>query len=222
MKSISLITKTIGLVAVLLLCSAPAFGQGMGRGDMGIIAGMTAPLSPLDQLKESLRTAKGDAAQKKVLTKIKNMLSAQYDSFLRSNEAELQEMERSVKGLRAQLERRKSAKTKLLALELQRIANEASGLAWPEVQQGRRGMAAGPGMSMGMGGMMGGRSGMGLGVGRRGDEDDLFTDLEIMDLPDPETETTGHIGQITLAALNLNPPTSISLATSTMKMESLC
>ena len=185
-----LLTGTIALIVVTTLCVSPIFAQGMGLvGGMGGM-GMGSMMSPLDQLKESLRTAKGEAAQKKILSKIQTMLSKQYDTYLQQNEVELSDMEKTVKALRAQLERRKEAKGQLLKLELQRIANEASGLVWPEEQRGM-GMGGMDGMSMGM--SMGGMS---MGMGEMGGPSITSDTTEI------EDETMNQLRQITLAAHN--------------------
>ena len=197
MKSISLIAKMIGVIAVVLLCVAPTFGQlelgAMGGGMGGGLGGGMGMVTPLESLKEALRTAKGDAAQQKVLSKIKSLLSKQYDEYLQTNELELQAMEQSVKALRAQLERRKKAKGQLLSLELQRISNEATGLVWPEPPTGMGGM--------GMGGMMGRGSGMG-GFASRIVEDDYVEHVEpeSVTTDEPEVDTVKQLMQITRAA----------------------
>jgi len=212
----SLMTQTIAFAVVVLLTATPTFGQAFGGGGMGMGGGgmggmgMGMPMTPLEQLKEKLRLAKGDAAQQRVLGKIKTMLSKQYDTYLKQHEAELQQMEKSVKALRAQLERRKSAKVQLLKLELQRISNEASGLVWPDEPDPMAGMGGGMmggmGGPPGMGGMGGGMMGPGGGlVGPMMVADDSThggEDLEEEGDSDPESETLNQLRVITLACLN--------------------
>lgn len=223
------------MIAVTAFCVSPTFAQGMGGGmgggmmggglggmsGMGMsgMGGMSRMLSPLDQLKESLRSAKGNAAQKKILAKIQAMLSKQYDSYLQQNEAELSDMEKTVKALRAQLERRKEAKGQLLKLELQRIANEASGLVWPEDQSGMgmggmgmgdMGMGVPGGMNMGMNmepmGPGGGASDFMELEGELPNEDEEHLDLEPTEIEDPETKAMNQLRQITIAAHNYESP----------------
>ncbi|QEG22538.1 DUF1559 family PulG-like putative transporter [Mariniblastus fucicola] len=160
-------SKCLLAMAIILTVGLPtshAQNGGMGMSGMGMGGGMGGmgmgyEPSPLDKLKQSLKRAKTEGARQSALTKIEAILSSQYDAFLIRNESELQEMEGRVRKLRAQLERRKKAKSQLLDLELQRIANEASGLVWPEQ----------PPASMGMGGMgMGGMGIDGMGAGGMG------------------------------------------------------
>ncbi len=203
----SVLSTTVSLIVVALFIVTPTCGQemgggmGMGGGGMGGM-GMGMPMTPLDKLKDQLRSTKGDVAQKKVLGKIQSLLSKQYDLFLQQNEAELQEMEKSVKALRTQLERRKSAKVQLLKLEVQRISNEASGLVWPDEPD--------PMSGMGMGGMQGG---MGMGMGGSGRSSNMELAVaappfipEFLEDEEPDTETLNQLRKITLAALNFDSP----------------
>ncbi len=155
------------LFVFILLAVTPAFAQGLGgMGGMGMGlaggGGAMPVLSPLEKLKQRLQSAKTEEARKKSLAKIKALLSKQYDTFLQTNEVELRMMENRVKKLRTQHERRKSAKTQLLDLELQRISNEATGLVWPVEEEN---------YGMGMGGM-----GMGPGYYGPGSMDDTTDD----------------------------------------------
>jgi len=224
MNRISMLSKSIGFFAVVLFCVSPTFaqpGQGFGAGgpgggmDMGMMGPPPAYPSPLEKLKVALRSAKGAKVQKNVLAKIKALLSNQYDSFLQQNESELQEMERSVKALRTQLERRKSAKAQLLNLELQRISNEATGLVWPDEQRGMGAMGQ-MGSMPAMPSMMGGGPGMGMsdmGGPREMDMggyteprnteaaialDELSSEFDT----DQETKTSNQLREISLAILN--------------------
>jgi hypothetical protein len=130
-------------------------GMGMGMGmDMDMDMDMYQP-SPLELAKQNLLKAKTEDGKKKAMQRISAILSKQYDAYLQSNESDLQQMERRVRNLRSQLERRKKAKKQLLTLELQRIENEAAGLVWPEAQSNQP-MAPGMGVGVfGPGGDMG-------------------------------------------------------------------
>jgi HAMP domain-containing protein len=199
------------VVILALAIAMPAFGQAYGQGgggmggmgmgmDMGM-GGMSAPLSPLEKLKQRLQKSKSDTTRKQILTQIGGLLSSQYDSYLQENEAELQQMEARVKNLRTQLERRKDAKSQLLKLEIQRISNEASGLVWPDEPD--------PMSGMGMGGMGGMAGGPGMGMGEMGGEASYYGDVPEVPMipiakPDDEAiaKAKNQLRQITLAALN--------------------
>ena len=165
-------------------------------------------MSPLEALKQSLQQAKSDGARQKILARIKAMLSSQYDSFLNQNESDLKQMEKRVQSLRTQLERRKKAKGQLLTLELQRIANEATGLVWPEEQQPEYGMG-------GMGGGLSSRGAMG-GFGMDASYDSFdgnvrsgnvaATEDTVVDEEDETTIAMNQLGKIALATLNFESP----------------
>ena len=105
--------------------------------DRRAIRNTPAP-TPLQTAIGSLQQTTDKAKRTKIQTQIDSLLNQQYESYLKQNESELNKMEQRLKGLRNQLQRRRSAKELLVELELKRILNEADGLAWPTGQRDSR------------------------------------------------------------------------------------
>ena len=194
--SLTFAIRTLLFTFILFAIVSTSFAQ---RGLNGGMGGSGLGMTPLEKLKEKLHTAKSKKIQQDTLAKIKKLLSLQYDSFLQENESELQAMENRVKNLRAQLERRKNAKTQLLELELQRISNEATGLVWPAEAEYYGG---GPGMGGGRG-SIGARVGaLGLVAGGLGDAEDFdFSEETEPKEVDPDFDII-QLRQIALAIHN--------------------
>ncbi len=72
-----------------------------------------------------------------VKQRIEKLLGDQYDSYLDNSENELSALEERLTKLREKLKVREDAKKELVALELQRVVNEAQGIGWPRQNQTR-------------------------------------------------------------------------------------
>ena len=204
-------------------------GDGMDMGDMmgGMMGGMGSEFSaptPLQTAVDSLKQAQTEPQRKQRLAEVRAELSAQYDSFLALNDAELKEMEQRLENLRVQLKRRVDAKDELVDLELKRISNEARGLSWP-AGQGNKNQGKGRGSVGGFRDKYGDGMGMGMmsappvrGKLTARDRDQwlrkLVSEQAKMPTPDvlkdPPARTTGYgkteklndLRQIVLACLN--------------------
>ena len=210
------------LVIALSLSLAAISSHAIAQQDGFGVDDFTAPQpTPLDIAIDSLHQAKTEPQRKLRLAEVRSKLSAQYDSYLAVNEAELKEMEQRLKNLRVQLKRRADAKDYLVDFELKRISNEAQGLTWPG--RGGPGNAFGGGFDDGYGDGYGG-----LGMGdisgnhltgkstvRKRDQwlKKLLNEQAKMPTPDAlkgpparagysETEKLNDLKQIVLACLN--------------------
>ena len=116
-------------------------GMGMGMGMDGMMGGMglveQGP-SPLERQIAFLKKARTDEQKETVKQRIRKELVRQYDTYLVASSDELKRLELRLVKLREKLVVRENAKEKMIDLELQRIVNEAEGLAWPKKMNQRR------------------------------------------------------------------------------------
>ena len=64
-------------------------------------------------------------------SRIRSELEQQYEEFLQQNEAQIEQLQSRIDRLNDQLKRRRSAMSKMVQLEFDRIVNESEGLVWP-------------------------------------------------------------------------------------------
>jgi hypothetical protein len=161
----------------------------------GMMGGMVGyEPSTLDLAKQKLTATKNDQQRKKLVAVIRNELINEYDKYLKQNQAQINQLQKRLDGLKKQLKTRIDAKDQLVTLELTRIVNESQGLSWPTSQSnGGYGMDGGYGDGMmGMGGISGGM-GMGgpgmagmagmAGMGESPDSGDMGKQTDGMDMP---------------------------------------
>ena len=108
---------------------------GVGVGRAGRFPGLTTTVrhKSSSQLRELMKQYKeADRDEKDDLeSKIRSLLEEQYDAFLVQNEEQIEQLQERLNRLKDQLDRRRSAKNKMVDLEFERMANEADGLIWP-------------------------------------------------------------------------------------------
>ncbi len=78
-----------------------------------------------------LNSSEDDDAREKAKDLIQEQLKIQFEHDLKKREAELAEVEKRVKTLREQFDKRKAAQDDIIKLRLQTLVNEASGLGFP-------------------------------------------------------------------------------------------
>ena len=86
-----------------------------------------------------LKDAENDEQKDEAITAIRGELEKQYEAFLKSNEQQIEELQKRIDGLKDQLDRRRKAKNRMVDLEVERIVNESEGLVWPSNGNGRNG-----------------------------------------------------------------------------------
>ena len=102
------------------------------------------PQEELEALKKlhaailSLRTDKDEAARKAAAEVIQQQLTTQFENDLKQREKDLAEVEKRVKTLREQLDKRKGAQAEIINLRLQTLVNDANGLGFPDASFGIR------------------------------------------------------------------------------------
>lgn len=89
----------------------------------------------LRELMKQYKDADGED-QDELENKIRSTLEEQYDEFLAQNEKQIEQLQERLNKLKDQLDRRRRAKSKMVDLEFERMANEAEGLIWPDRQFG--------------------------------------------------------------------------------------
>jgi len=85
----------------------------------------------LDQLKQALKDSRSESSRSLTESAIKAELSSQYDLMLKTNDADLVELEKRVARLKQDLLNRRAAKEQMVDIESQRIINEVNGVVWP-------------------------------------------------------------------------------------------
>ena len=78
-----------------------------------------------------LKDAESEKEKDEAIAVIRKELEKQYDEFLVQNEKQLEQMQERLDKLRAQLQRRKRAKDRMVDLRLETVIGEAEGLIWP-------------------------------------------------------------------------------------------
>lgn len=141
--STSIATLCFSSVAVVVAQSDAGFddyadeygGMMDGMGGMGGMGGggfVRRQPSPLERQIKYLKKARTDEQKETVKQRIRKELVQQYDGYLAASADELKNLEARLEKLRGKLSVRKESKEKMIDLELQRIVNEAEGLAWPK------------------------------------------------------------------------------------------
>ena len=69
---------------------------------------------------------------------IQQQLTTQFENDLKQREKDLAEVEKRVKTLREQLDKRKGAQAEIINLRLQTLVNDANGLGFPDASFGIR------------------------------------------------------------------------------------
>jgi hypothetical protein len=90
-----------------------------------------AAAKKLQEAIDLLKSAKEDEARKVATGIIQDQLNSQFDRDVEQREKELVEVERRVKTLREQLDKRKSLRDDIIGLRLKTILNDAEGLGFP-------------------------------------------------------------------------------------------
>jgi hypothetical protein len=90
-----------------------------------------AAAKKLQEAIDLLKSAKEDEARKVATGIIQDQLNSQFDRDVEQREKELVEVERRVKTLREQLDKRKSLRDDIIGLRLKIILNDAEGLGFP-------------------------------------------------------------------------------------------
>lgn len=85
----------------------------------------------LQQAVAQYKQADNAEARQREQENIAAILGAHYDSYLKSQEEQIQQLEERVVKLREQFDRRRDAKQRLLELKLEMIISQAEGLGWP-------------------------------------------------------------------------------------------
>ena len=85
----------------------------------------------LNQLKQALKDSRSESSRSLAESAIKAELSSQYDLMLKTNDADLVELEKRVARLKQDLLNRSAAKEQMVDIESQRIINEVNGVVWP-------------------------------------------------------------------------------------------
>lgn len=96
-----------------------------------------------------------------------NVLTETFVARQAAHEKEVAALERKVRRLREQLDRRKERQAEIVDFRLKQLLREAEGLGWGAEPNAEAGMGM-PGMMPGMGGMPGGGDMMGIGFGGLG------------------------------------------------------
>lgn len=92
--------------------------------------GVAHPRSEIGQLMHQLREATDDAKKADLTKKLETAVDKQFDEDLKNRETELTKLEERLTKLRAQLERRRKAKTEIIQLQIKVMVNEADGLGF--------------------------------------------------------------------------------------------
>lgn len=106
------------------------FGQS-NRSVVRSLASNRRQQDPLNEAMEKLKTAEDSNEKEEAMDAIRVELEKQYDQFLDENEQQIEQLQERLDKLRDQLVRRKSAKNKMVDLEIERVVNESEGLVWP-------------------------------------------------------------------------------------------
>ncbi len=92
----------------------------------------------IESAAKKLRAAKTDSEKRAAEAKLRQLLSADYDSRLDDYEKHLDALAQQLKGMRAKLQKRRSAKADMIDLRVKVLKAEADDLGWPaRVNRGR-------------------------------------------------------------------------------------
>lgn len=94
--------------------------------------------SQLQKAVKALRAAKDDAAKSKAKANVTKLLGTVFDADLKSREMQIADIEARVKELKSILDKRRTARDRVIDLQIKVLLNEADGLGFP-VQGHRRG-----------------------------------------------------------------------------------
>ncbi len=116
-----------------------AVPQGLGKlslppADWDPVFGRSGPTSITQQIKNHRHYLsdpnKSDDEKAKVKQVIEDLLNQYFDEDIKLRQAKIMEIEQRVAKLKAQLEKRRAAKSELVQLQLKLIENEAAGLGF--------------------------------------------------------------------------------------------
>ena len=85
----------------------------------------------INEILQAIGKADEDSDKEEMKAELKALLEAQYDAYLESLESPLQKMEERLDKLRAEYEKRKTARDELVKLRLDGFWYKANGMSWP-------------------------------------------------------------------------------------------
>ena len=102
----------------------------MGPSMMGKLPLASGSMAAIRKAAEELRDAEGDDARADAEAKLRGLLEDYFDEDMERRASDLQEIEKRVSKLRAQLERRGDHKPEIIDLQIKVLVNEAEGLGF--------------------------------------------------------------------------------------------
>jgi phosphomevalonate kinase len=89
----------------------------------------TQPTEP-QQLAQQFVNAANDDDKRDIRKKLSEALSRQFDSHIKEQKSELQELEKKIADLRALLNKRQEAKASIVERRIEQLLQDAEGLGW--------------------------------------------------------------------------------------------